>query len=203
MFTRNILLGLATACAFAFNVQAAAIVGEAAPDFTAADIKGVSHTLSAHKGKIVVLEWNNPECPFVKKFYDAGAMQKFQKDAAAKGVVWLSINSSAAGKQGNLTNETAASLLAESKAEPAAYILDADGAIGKLYGAKTTPHMFVIDKEGKLAYAGAIDDKASTDSADIEGARNYVNLAIEALVNGSGKLDVPQTTAYGCGVKYE
>ena len=189
------------ACMFTADANAAVEVGKAAPDFTATAISGKEVTLSGYKGKIVVLEWNNPDCPFVKKFYDVGAMQKYQADATAKDVVWLSINSSAEGKQGHLDTASAKASLTEKKAAPSEYILDPKGEIGHLYGAKTTPHMFVIDKEGTLAYAGAIDDKRTPSSGDIEGAKNYVSAAIDALTAGK-EVEVASTQAYGCSVKY-
>lgn len=180
---------------------AAPEIGKPAPDFTASDTNGTSVTLSTLKGKIVVLEWTNPQCPFVVKHYGSGNMQKLQSDAKAKGVVWISVNSSAAGKEGHLSAETANKTLAENKAAPAHLILDADGTIGKLYDAKTTPHMFVIDAKGNLAYMGAIDDKASVDPADIPSAHNYVTAAIDALLAGKAP-EMANTKSYGCGVKY-
>ena len=173
-----------------------------APDFSAADIEGKPVQLSALKGKIVVLEWNNPGCPFVRKFYGAGAMQQLQQDAAAKGVVWLTVNSSAPGKQGNMDAGAAKAYVAEQKAAPAHYILDPEGKIGNLYGAKTTPHMFVIDAAGNLAYAGAMDDKPSPNPDVLAGAHNYVMAAIADLQAGK-PVALESTQAYGCNVKYE
>lgn len=183
---------------FAF---ASAQIGKPAPAFKAVDIEGKAQSIAQYKGKIVVLEWNNPECPFVHKFYDGGAMQKFQADAIEKGVVWLTINSGAKGKQGYINARQAKEMLAARKSSPSAYILDPEGKIGQLYGAKTTPHMFVIDAKGNLAYAGAIDDKPGTDAGDIDSATNYVNAAIDALLAGKS-VEKASTTAYGCGVKY-
>lgn len=176
-------------------------VGQAAPDFTATDIDGKEVKLSSLKGKVVVLEWFNPECPFVKKHYESGNMQKTQKEAADKGVVWLSINSSALGLQGNMTPEEAKKHNTEVKASPSHVILDPSGKIGGLYSAKTTPHMFVIDKDGKIAYMGAIDSISSADPADIEKAENYVLSAVDSLEKGNA-VAVPQTQPYGCSVKY-
>jgi peroxiredoxin len=182
-------------------VPAAPAIGAPAPDFTATDIKGQSFKLSDQKGKIVVLEWTNPGCPFVVKHYGSKNMQTLQKTHADQGVVWVSINSSAAGKEGNLTQEAAAKLVADQGINSSHYVLDASGEIGKLYHAKTTPHMFVIDKEGKLAYAGAIDSIASASADDIAKAENYVTKAIEAI--GKGEAIATTTTApYGCSVKY-
>ncbi|MEJ0063219.1 MAG: redoxin family protein [Alphaproteobacteria bacterium] len=154
-----------------------------------------------YKGKTVVLEWNNPECPFVKKHYGTGNMQTLQKYAMDKGVVWLAINSGAPGKQGHLTPETAKTVLAEVKSTPTAYILDPEGKLGRLYGAKSTPHMFVIDKAGVVAYAGAIDDKPTYNPEDVPGAENYVKAAVDALAAGQQPVKT-HATAYGCGVKY-
>jgi peroxiredoxin len=185
-------------CAPAF---AAPEVGKPAPDFTATAIDGSTVTLSAYKGKPVVLEWTNHECPFVVKHYGSGNMQKTQKAAVEGGAVWLSIVSSAPGKEGHVTPEEASKIVADSGAPVTAKILDEKGDIGKLYGAKTTPHMFVIDKDGTLVYAGAIDDKPSTDPKTVEGARNYVTAALEDLAAGR-PVQTAQTEAYGCGVKY-
>jgi len=190
------LLLLAASPAFAD-----AKVGEAAPDITATTASGKTVKLSEFKGKNVVLEWTNPECPFVKKFYEPGAMQALQKQHTAKGVVWLTINSSAAGNQGNVDAAAAKAYIAEMKASQTEYLLDADGTIGKLYGAKTTPHMFVIDKAGVLQYAGAIDDKKSADPKDIETSKNYVTAALSDI-EADRKVETSSTQPYGCGVKY-
>lgn len=179
----------------------AALIGEKAPDFSAKDVAGETHSLEQHKGKLIVLEWHNPGCPFVRKYYDAGHMQALQKDAIEKGVVWLVVNSGAEGKQGHMTPSAAKEYLAKAGATPSGYILDADGKIGQLYGAKTTPHMFVIDKHGTLVYAGAIDSVPSADAADIAGAKNYVKAALDALLTDT-PVAVTQTQAYGCSVKY-
>ena len=199
---RHSLKALLAVLVIGFSVPAhAAIVGEAAPDFTLKDSEGKSHTLSEHKGKLVVLEWTNPGCPFVKKFYEPKAMQKFQADAIGKGVVWYSISSSAEGKEGHLTAETAEKWKQDSGMNSTALLLDNDGKVGQLYKAQTTPHMFVIDTDGKLAYAGAIDDKASTKSEDIAGAKNHVNAALDELLAGK-PVSTPSSQPYGCGVKY-
>jgi hypothetical protein len=148
-----------------------------------------------------VLEWTNPGCPFVKKHYGSGNMQALQKDALSQGIVWLSINSGAPGKEGNLTAEQAKADIAQSKARETAYILDPQGTLGHLYNAKATPHMFVIDTQGKLVYQGAIDNKPTPDPEDIKGADNYVKDAINALLAGK-RVAMGQTRAYGCSVKY-
>lgn len=184
------------------GVHAAAVVGEAAPAFTLTDIKGVTHNLSDFKGKTVVLEWVNPECPFVVKHYEkSNNLPTLQKAAAADGVVWLSINSAAAGKQGDYDAEKVAAWSAKTGAAPAAYLRDADGKVGKLYGAKTTPHIFVINGEGKLVYAGAIDSIRSADAADIAKAENYAAAALAAVKAGK-PVEKANTPPYGCSVKY-
>jgi peroxiredoxin len=180
---------------------AAAAVGEKAPDFTLPAADGGDKALSSFAGKIVVLEWHNKGCPFVKKHYESGNMQSLQKEFTAKDVVWLTINSSAPGKQGH---ESAADALATAKSAGAAsthVLLDEKGEVGKLYGATTTPAMYVIDKDGKLAYAGAIDDNASPDQETIKGAKNYVREAVTALQAGK-PVETASTKSYGCGVKY-
>lgn len=179
----------------------AATVGEAAPAFTATAADGATVKLEDYKGKIVVLEWFNKECPFVRKHYDSKNMQNLQKELTAKDVVWLTVNSSAEGKQGHETAASATETIAKEGAAPTHFLLDGDGTIGKLYDAKTTPHMFVIDKDGKLAYSGAIDDKASTYTSDIEGAKNYVRAAVDSLEKGEAVAET-STKSYGCGVKY-
>lgn len=183
------------------NANAAPVIGETAPDFTAVDTNGVKHTLSDFVGKNVVLEWTNHECPFVVKHYDSGNMQKLQKEATENGVVWLTIVSSADGKQGNVSPEEANKIVEEADAHPTAKILDPTGAIGKMYDAKTTPHMFVINEEGILVYAGAIDSDSSPKQESIEGATNYVTEALKSL-NNNEEVKVSSTKPYGCGVKY-
>jgi peroxiredoxin len=180
----------------------AAEIGKPAPAFDVKDIDGKEQSVDQYKGKILVLEWNNPECPFVRKHYGAGNMQALQKYATAKGVVWLTINSGAPGKEGYLDAAAAKAKIAEVGGNETAYILDPQGTLGKLYGAKATPHMFVIDKEGKLAYEGAIDDTPTPDPKDIKTADNYVKDAINALLEDKAVL-VAQTHAYGCSVKYK
>lgn len=175
--------------------------GEQAPDFTLTDTQGQSHSLSDYGGKYVVLEWVNHECPFVIKHYDSGNMQDLQNEYTGKDVIWLSINSSAPGKQGHYSPEQAGQLTQEKQAQPTAYLLDSDGTVGQLYGAKTTPHMFVIAPDGTLIYQGAIDDMPSTDVSDIARARNYVQLALNAAMAGK-PVEVPATKSYGCSVKY-
>ena len=175
--------------------------GQEAPEFTLTDSKGTSHKLSDFRGKFVVLEWLNHECPFVKKHYSGGDMQKLQQEYTAKGVVWLSIISSAPGKQGHRTGPQAEADTADKKASPTAVLLDPSGEVGKKYDAKTTPEMFVLDKEGKVLYAGAIDSIKSTDSADVAKAENHVRAALDAALAGK-PVPTPQTKPYGCSVKY-
>ncbi len=176
-------------------------VNEKAPQFALTDTKNKLIKLSDFKGKYVVLEWFNLGCPFVRKHYDSGNMQKLQKEYTGKGVIWLSINSSAPGKQGH---ESAAEYnrdFADKKAAPTAILIDADGKVGHQYGAKTTPSMYVINPAGILVYAGAIDDTPGTDISEIATAKNYVKEALDECMS-----DKPVTTAetksYGCSVKY-
>jgi peroxiredoxin len=181
--------------------RAQATVGQPAPAFNAPDQTGAQRSLDAYKGKWVVLEWVNHECPFVKKHYGSGNMQKTQAAAESKGAVWLSVNSSAPGKQGAMDGKLAASLTSQKNATPTAVLLDPDGKIGRAYGAKTTPHMFVIDPQGTVVYAGAIDDKPSTDQADVKTARNYVLAALDEAMAGK-TVSTASTQPYGCSVKY-
>jgi len=176
-------------------------VGDTAPDFTLKGADGKSYSLKSFAGKKVVLEWTNPGCPFVQKFYSAGEMQRLQSANTSNDVVWLSINSGAAGKQGAMDAAGASALVAEAKATPTAYLLDGAGSVGKSYGAKTTPHMYVIDPQGKIAYMGAIDSNPSADSADIKGATNYVVAALDSLNSGKPVANA-STQPYGCSVKY-
>lgn len=182
-------------------VHAQVEVGKPAPDFTLQNGSGKSVTLSEHKGKVVVLEWVNHGCPFVVKHYGSGNMQKLQADATAKGVVWLSICSSASEKQGHMSAADASKACAEKQSAATAYLLDESGEVGKKYGAKVTPELYVIDAEGLLVYHGAIDDKKSTNPSDIAGAKNYVTAALEEVL-ASKPVSTPKTDAYGCSVKY-
>jgi len=195
------LLALCAAFAFSTAASAAATVGAPAPDFTLPDSNGTSHSLSEYKGKTVVLEWSNPECPFVKKHYSSGNIPKQQAAAISDSVVWLVINSGADGKQGHVDGATANTFLAQYDAKPSAYLLDPDGKVGHAYGAKTTPHMFVIDKSGVLRYAGGIDSIASTDKEDLAKATQYVPQVLGELKSGKA-VSVTTSQPYGCGVKY-
>lgn len=183
------------------QANAAAIVGKPAPAFDAVDVDGKLIQLDAFKGKYVVLEWVNFGCPFVGKHYGSGNMQELQKKFTEKGVVWLSICSSAPGKQGHVTGDEAKELIAEKEAVPTRFLLDPKGIVGKKYGAKTTPHMFVINPKGILVYNGAIDDRPSTKRADVKDAKNYLTAALESSLAGN-KVEIAATQPYGCSVKY-
>ena len=183
------------------NSNAATEIGKPAPDFTATAVDGATIKPSDYLGKIVVMEWNNPGCPFVHKHYDSGSMQALQDYATKKGVVWLTINSGAASKQGNMSVDEAKKYIVSQKLSVTHYILDSEGTIGKLYGATTTPHMFITDAKGNIAYKGAIDDKADTEIESLKGAKNYVRNAIDSLLAGK-VVEVPLIKSYGCSVKY-
>ena len=173
----------------------------AAPAFTASASTGKAVSLADQRGKIVVLEWTNHECPYVLKHYETGNMQALQKEATGQGVVWLTIISSAPGTQGFVKAAEADQLTASRQAAPTAVLLDPTGAVGKMYGATNTPHMYVIDKAGTLMYAGAIDDRPTTRRSDVQGAQNYVREALQAVAAGQ-PVKTPVTRAYGCTVKY-
>ena len=177
-------------------------VGSTAPDFSLTDSKGKTQTVSQYKGKYVVLEWFNPECPFVKKHYGSGNMQKLQEEFTGKGVVWLTVDSSAQGKEGYLTAEQANAKITELKTKQTALVLDPDGKAGQAYGAKNTPHMFVINPEGKIVYEGAIDSKATPNPTDIASSTNYVKVALEESLSGK-TVTTANTKPYGCSVKYK
>jgi peroxiredoxin len=177
-------------------------VGDPAPNFTGRDSHGQTHQLSEYRGKYVVLEWTNNGCPFTRKHYDSGNMQALQRDWTAKGVVWLTILSSHPGAQGYMTAAAENAYMARVHADPTAAILDPTGAIGHEYSAKTTPDMYVIDPGGKLIYAGAIDNRPTTDVDDVKGATNYVSAALSAAMGGQ-PVGVAYTRPYGCSVKYQ
>ena len=189
-------LALATTASFA-----AATVGQPAPTFTATDVNGKAVSLADFKGKHVVLEWTNPGCPFVVKHYGAGNMQATQKDATSKGVVWLTINSTSADAGDYKAPPALASWMASQKGAPSATLMDADGKVGKAYGARTTPHMYIVNPAGLLVYAGAIDSKATSNPADIPGATNHVKQALAESLAGK-PVSTASTRAYGCSVKY-
>lgn len=200
---KHLLLSIAALflCTITTAAAEVATTGKAAPQFTLKNAKGVEVTLQSFAGKIVVLEWFNPACPFVKKFYANGDMQKFQQEVREKGAVWLVINSSAPGKQGHISQEDADDTMRDLNMEANDLLLDPTGSVGTSYGAKTTPHMFVIDANGTLAYAGAIDSTPSTRSSDISSSTNYVRNAVEAL-QAHKPVSPADTAPYGCSVKY-
>ncbi len=198
-FTAFAAFTIIAACAEADG--AAQVVGKPAPNFKLADASGKPVSLSDFRGKNVVLEWHNPGCPFVRKHYGSGNMQKAQAAAAKDGVFWLTNNSGAPGKQGHMSGAEAKALLAKEGARPAAYLLDPRGVVGKTYEAKTTPLMYVVNKVGTLVYAGGIDDKPTADPADIDGARNHVMAALSELKAGKA-VSVTTSRPYGCAVKY-
>ena len=195
----TIVTSLIAAAAYAFDPPP---VGSAAPDFSLSDAKGQTHSLSQYKGKYVVLEWFNPECPFVKKHYGGGNMQKLQDEYTGKGVVWLTIDSNAPGTEGNITPEQAQKITASWKTHQTALLLDSEGKAGRAYGAKNTPDMVIINPEGKIAYQGAIDSKATPNPADIPSSTNYVRAALDESLAGK-PVTTPQTKPYGCSVKYK
>ena len=191
---------LTAGMALAQVALAQATVGQAAPPFSASDASGKPVSLADYKGKYVVLEWVNKDCPFSQKHYDSGNISASQKHAAAKGAVWLAVSTSAAGPKDKAAATSLAGWMKEKNATPSAIVLDS-GPIGRAYGAKTTPHMYLIDPAGKIVYAGAIDSKASSNPADVAGATNYVKLALDEALAGKA-LSKPVTQPYGCSVKY-
>ena len=177
-------------------------VGSNAPDFSLTDAKGKTHSLAEYKGKYVVLEWFNPECPFVKKHYGSSNMQNLQKEYTDKGVVWLTIDSNAPGTQGSLTADEADKIVTSWKTHETAFLLDPEGNVGRAYGAKNTPNMVVINPDGKIIYHGAIDSKATPNPSDIPGSTNYVKAALDESLSGK-PVTTSQTKPYGCSVKYK
>jgi peroxiredoxin len=196
---RHTLIGLLLA--FCITLAFAVRVGEPAPNFTGTDSNGRTHSLSDYKGKFVVLEWHNQGCPYTKKHYESGNMEALQKEWTGKGVVWLTIISSAPGKQGYVTAAEENAYMRQVNAVPTAAILDPTGKIGQLYSAKTTPQMYIVDPNGALIYNGAIDDRPTSDQADIRGATNYVTAALSEALSGK-PVTVSSTRPYGCSVKY-
>jgi peroxiredoxin len=192
---------VAAIAALSSSVQASAVPGQAAPDFRAVDVTGKTVSLADFRGKTVVLEWNNPNCPFVQKHYSSGNMQALQRTSTSAGVVWLAINSTTETHSDYLAPAQLAAWFSDQGAAPTAIVMDTQGVIGRAYGAKVTPHMFVIDGKGTVIYAGAIDDKRSANPADVKTARNYVAAALADARAGK-----PVATAtsgpYGCSIKY-
>jgi len=197
--TLTILTSLIATMLFAADVPP---VGSAAPDFSLTDAKGQKHSLSEYKGKYIVLEWFNPECPFVKKHYGSSNMQKLQKEYTDKGVVWLTIDSNAPGTQGSLTAEEAQKIATSWKTHETALLLDPEGNAGRAYGAKNTPNMVIINPDGKIIYHGAIDNKATPNPADIPTSTNYVKAALDQSLSGK-PVTTSQSKPYGCSVKYK
>jgi peroxiredoxin len=197
---RSALAALALSV-LATSASAAPEIGKQAPDFTATTISGKPVKLSDLRGKTVVLEWTNHECPYVMKHYGAGNMQSLQRDATGDGVVWLTLISSAKGEQGSVTKTEAEELTKSRNAAPSDIIFDEKGQIGRAYEARTTPHMFVIDPEGRLVFMGGIDDKPTARTADIATAKNYVRAALDAVKAGQ-PVATPVARPYGCAIKY-
>jgi peroxiredoxin len=202
MKTTLILTAITTFAAAALYAADVPPVGSAAPEFSLKDTKGQNVSLSQYKGKTVVLEWFNPECPFVKKHYGSDNMQKLQKQFTDKGVVWLTIDSSSEGAEGYLTGEQAEKVMTQWKTHMTALLLDPDGTAGKAYGSKNTPNMVIINPEGKIVYEGAIDSKATPNPADIPSSTNYVKAALDESLAGK-PVSNAQTKPYGCSVKYK
>src|SRR5580704_17622249 len=194
-----VLASLVTTAAFASESPS---VGSAAPDFSAPDAKGKSHSLSEYRGKYVVLEWFNPECPFAKKHYGSDNMQKLQGEYTGKGVVWLTIDSNAPGTEGSISADQAKKIMGSRKTKQTALLLDPEIKVAKLYGAKNTPNMVIINPEGKIVYEGAIDSKATPNPADIPSSTNYIKAALDQSLAGKS-ISTPQTKPYGCSVKYK
>lgn len=197
----SLILGIA-GLALAFSAQAVPGVGQPAPDFSLTDTAGKTVRLSDFKGKHVVLEWTNPGCPFVRKHYGSGNMQTLQKEAAAQGVVWLSINSTETDHVDYLKPDQLGRWMAEQKASPASTLMDASGSTGKAYGARTTPHMYIVSPQGQLLYAGGIDSIPSSRTEDIKTAVNYVRQGLQETLSGKA-VSVPVSKPYGCSVKYK
>src|SRR5439155_7517965 len=197
--TLTIVASLVTTALYAFDPPP---VGTAAPDFSLTDAKGETYSPSQYKRKYVVLEWFNPECPFVKKHYCSDNMQKLQGEYTGKGIVWLTIDSNAPGTEGNITPEQAQKIMAQWKTKQTALLLDPESKVAKLYGAKNTPNMVVISPEGKIVYEGAIDSKASPNPADIPSSTNYVKAALDESLGGK-PVSNAQTKPYGCHITYK
>jgi hypothetical protein len=201
MRSRLVPFGVAISMLFAAGAAVAVVSGAAAPGFTIADTAGKVVRLADYKGKYIVLEWTNPECPFVRKHYSSGNMQALQKEWGGRDVVWLAINSTNAGHSEFKTPREMSDWVQAQGAAPAATLLDSTSGTGRAYGAKTTPHMFVVDPAGKVVYAGAIDDKRSANPADAKTANNYVRAALTEAISGKA-VTIASTTPYGCSIKY-
>jgi len=184
------------------NERSGAVIGESAPVFEVQDAEGNTHSLSDYEGQFVILEWLNHDCPFVRKHYDGGNMQRLQEKYAEKDVVWLSVISSVPGTQGYLEPEEAQAITEEKNASPTAVLLDTDSVMGRAYDARVTPQMYIIDPDGVLIYNGAIDDKPTARLRDLDDAHNYVEAAMTSAMNGE-EIAIATNTPYGCTVKYE
>jgi alkyl hydroperoxide reductase subunit AhpC len=195
------MLFASVSLAFVAGVAGASTVGQAAPDFTLKDTSGKSVKLSDFRGRHVVLEWVNPECPYVQKHYETGNMQGLQKDYTSKNTVWLTINSTREGHGEYKAPPVMADWMKSMKAASTATLLDPDDKVGRAYDARTTPHMYIVDPNGQLVYAGAIDDKRSTNRADVKTAKNFVRAAMTETLAGK-PVTTASTTAYGCTIKY-
>jgi peroxiredoxin len=202
MKTKLILTAITTLAAGALYAGDVPPVGSAAPEFSAPDTNGKTQSLSEFKGKYVVLEWFNPECPFVKKHYGSDNMQKLQAEYTGKGVVWLTIDSNAPGSEGNITADQAKKIMDSWKTKQTALVLDPESKIAKLYGAKNTPNMVIIGPDGKIVYEGAIDSKATPNPADIPSSTNYVKAALDEALGGKSVSNA-QTKPYGCHITYK
>jgi hypothetical protein len=198
---RRALFALPVLC-LATGIQAAPALGQPAPDFSLKDTAGKTVKLSDFRGKYVVLEWTNPGCPFVRKHYDSGNMAATQQDVAGKGAVWLSINSTEKASYEYMEPVQLVTWQQERKVQPTATLMDEDGVAGRAYGARTTPHMYIVDPQGRLAYAGGIDSIPSSNPADIQRAVNYVRQAIAEATAGK-PISVASTRPYGCSIKYK
>ena len=202
MKTKLLLTAITTLAAAALYAADVPPVGSAAPAFSAPDANGKTQSLAQYKGKYVVLEWFNPECPFVKKHYGSDNMQKLQQEYTSKGVVWLTIDSNAPGSEGNISAEQAKKIMDSWKTKQTALVLDPESKIAKLYGAKNTPNMVIINQDGKIVYEGAIDSKATPNPADIPSSTNYVKSALDESLGGK-PISNAQTKPYGCHITYK
>ncbi len=199
---KTLIAAVVLAASFSTGAIAAATVGQAAPDFALTDVNGKTVKLADFKGKNVVMEWHNPGCPFVQKHYNSNNMQTLQKKYDAKDTVWLTVNSTETNHQDYLSNDKLRGYIADKNATPDAYMTDVDGKVGRSYGAKTTPHMFIINPAGMVVYAGAIDDKPGTKVEEIKAAKNFVVGALDDLKAGK-PVSTATTQPYGCSVKYK
>jgi thiol-disulfide isomerase/thioredoxin len=198
---KHLTLSLAAALAVTAAQSFASTVGQPAPDFSATDLAGKPVKLSDFRGKYVVMEWVNPDCPYVKRHYDSGNMPLLQKEATGQGVVWLAVNSSSQASGEYYTPEQMARWQKEKGSVPTATLLDETGKVGRAYGARTTPHMYIVDPQGRLVYAGAIDDKRSASVAETKNAKNHVRAALNEALAGKA-ITTSATSPYGCSVKY-